>query len=344
MKVTKKEQAKKLEIIEEILGVIRQYETFLISSHINPDGDAIGSQLAIYSFLSDFGKKVSIINSNPVPYDYKFLLESGLSYATLNSEIGFGITSGDGRSWDDVEVAIILDCGNLNRVGKELATRIKPKCALINIDHHIGNENFGTHNLVNPDACASGELIFQLMEYGGLEINQYSATCLYTAILTDTGSFKFANTTAEAHNIAARLIDAGARPNWIAEKVYEVVPYQRAKLFGMALEALRLDHNGKVAYMWVTRGMFDQTGAGSEDTEGFVEYVRSLRDIEVAIFFRELEDSGVKVSLRSKGDIDVNKIAVKFGGGGHQAAAGCVISESLDKSIDMVLSAVTAVI
>ena len=329
-------------VMENILGVMRKYETFLISSHINPDGDSIGSQLAIYSLLSDFGKKVSILNSNPVPYDYKFLLDFWRSHTVLKSEFGFGITSGDELLLDNVEVAIILDCGNISRIGKELAPKIKPKFALINIDHHLGNENFGTYNLVNHDACATGELVFQLMDYGNIKIDQYIANCLYTAILTDTGSFKFSNTTTETHKIAARLIDLGVKPNWIAEKVYEVVPYQRAKLFGKALETLRLENSGKIAYMWATREMFDQTVSDSEDTEGFVEYLRSLRGIEIAIFFRELEDSGVKVSLRSKGDFDVNKIAVKFGGGGHQAAAGCTISETLDKSIDMVLSAVMA--
>lgn len=319
--------------MEDILKVIKRYETFMISSHINPDGDAIGSQLALCSILKDLGKEVLVLNSDPVPFNYKFLLNSYCVYTELSSKADSEITA---------EVAIILDCGKLNRIGEKLASKIQPKNALINIDHHLGNENFGTHNLVDSDACATGELVFKLMKYAGIEISKYVAECLYTAILTDTGSFKFSNTTAEAHKIIAQLIDKGANPGWIAEKVYEVIPYHKAKLFGMALDNLQTTSDGKIAYMWVTRQMFIQTGAKEEDTEGFAEYVRSLRNIQVGIFFRELDNSDVKVSLRSKGDFDVSLIAARFGGGGHQGAAGCVVSGPLNKSIEAILSSVIA--
>ena len=332
----------KPKIMGEILEVLKEYETFLISSHINPDGDAIGSQLAFYSFLSYLGKKVSVVNSDPVPYAYSFLPNAEVFCVQLvsnNAECSMSESS-----IQNVEVAIILDCGNLNRIGEKLAARIRPKHALINIDHHRSNSHFGTYNLVDANACATAELVFNLMEYGGIEVGQDRAVCLYTAILTDTGCFKYNNTTAETHRIAARLIGEGARPDRIAELVYGVIPYQRAKLFGMALEALRLSADGKIAWMSVTSEMHERTRTGSADTEGLIDYVRSLKDIEVAILFREMDKGGIKVSLRSKGKVDVDQIATIFGGGGHQAAAGCVVSEPLGKATHMVLEAVRAAI
>ncbi len=328
----------KSKVMGDILGVLEEAEIFLISSHVNPDGDAIGSQIALYSFLLHFGKVVSIVNSDPVPSVYRFLpnVEVFRIESTENTDIG----SDAYVPWEDVEVAIILDCGELKRIGEDLAARIRPRRGLINIDHHLSNRYFGTHNLVDADACATAELLFHLMEYSGIEMDRDRAMCLYTAILTDTGCFKYNNTNPEAHRISARLIQEGVRPDLIAELVYEVTPYGKARLFGMALATLRLSLDGKIAYMWVTQEMHKQTGTGSEDTDGFTDYIRSLKDIEVAIFFRETDKGEIKVSLRSKSDLDVNQIAATFGGGGHQAAAGCTISRPLEEAMDAVVEAV----
>ncbi len=338
-------------IMREVLEVLRKNETFLISSHINPEGDALGSQLAFYSLLSDLGKKVSVVDSDPVPFAYSFLPNAAVlkcvnptpskeaaiheardkRYLDLESEVV------DLDSISDVEVAIIVDCGSLNRIGDKLAERVRPTQALINIDHHQSNEYFGTHNLVNTGASAAGEIIFNLMEYGDLEISLDQAVCLYTAILTDTGSFRYSNTTTEVHRITARLIDIGVKPAQIAELVYEIIPYRRAKLLGLALETLQLSSDGKIAWAAVTSEMYERTGTSGADTEGIIDYIRSLRGTEVAILFRELEDGAIKVSLRSKRGLDVERVAASFGGGGHKAAAGCTISEPLAKVIDMVL-------
>jgi len=313
--------------MEEILEVLREYETFLILSHVNPDGDALGSQLALYSLLSDFGKKVSVANLDPVPLAYSFL---------PNAEV----FTQDVRHNTQVDVTVILDCGNLDRTGAELAAKIHPKHAMINIDHHRGNKQFGTLNLVDTEACATAELIFNIMECGDLEIGIDRAVCLYTGILTDTGCFKFSNTTAEAHRIAARLIEEGVRPEKVSELVYEVIPYQRAKLLGIALERLQLSDDRKIVWTSVTNAIYERMGALSEDTEGIIDYIRSLRGIEVAVFLRELENGDVKVSLRSKGDLAVNEIAAAFGGGGHRAAAGCTLSGSVEEVADTILEAV----
>ena len=315
----------------EILEVLKEHDTFLISSHINPDGDAIGSQLAFYSLLSSLGKKVSVVNSDPVPFAYSFLPNVSVLQCVNPASGSPGM--------QDVDVAVILDCGNLKRIGNELAERIHPGKALINIDHHPGNEHFGTHNLVDASACATGELVLKLIEYSGMEVNRDQAACLYTAILTDTGCFRYPNTTARTHIMAARLIDSGAQPAQIAESVYETVPHQRVRLFGMALETLQLSLNEKIAWVSVTSEMYERTGTVSSDTEGIIEYIRSLRGVEVAILFRELEDGAIKVSLRSKRGLDVALVAAMFGGGGHKAAAGCTIAEPMDKVIEMVLDA-----
>ena len=334
----------------EILEILRKHETFLISSHINPEGDSLGSQLALYSLLSALGKKVSVVNSDPVPFAYSFLpnaavlqcVNSTSSKETTTRDTGYpGLESEvvGLESIPDVEVAVILDCGNLDRIGEKLAKRVHPEKAMINIDHHRSNEYFGTHNLVDTGACAAGEIIFRLMEYGGMEISREQAVCLYTAILVDTGSFKYSNTTAEVHRIAARLIDKGVEPARIAELVYETIPYRRAKLLGIALETLRISDDGKIAWATVTSEMYERIGASGEDTEGIIDYIRSLRGTQVVILFRELEDGAIKASLRSKGGLDVERIAASFGGGGHKAAAGCTISEPLDKAVDIILEA-----
>jgi phosphoesterase RecJ-like protein len=316
----------KSKIMEEILEVLKKYETFLILSHVNPDGDALGSQLALYSLLSDLGKKALVVNSDPVPLAYRFLPNAGFFTQDIEHNTQF-------------DVVLVLDCGNPDRTGAELAAKIHPKHALINIDHHRGNKRFGTLNLVDTRACATAELIFNIIESGNMEIGMDRAVCLYTGILTDTGSFKFSNTTAEAHRITARLIDEGVRPEQISESVYEVIPYQRAKLLGVALERLQLSEDGKIAWTSVTNAIYEQTGALSEDTEGIIDYIRSLRGVEVAVFLRELENGDFKVSLRSKGDLAVNVIASAFGGGGHRAAAGCTLSGSLEEVADKVFEA-----
>lgn len=324
---------------------MRQNETFLISSHINPDGDAIGSQLAFYSFLSDLGKKVSVIDSDPVPFAYSFLPNAAVLqsvYPTSNKEAAKSETQNlDIESMCDVEVAIILDCGNLDRIGDRLAKHVHPSKALINIDHHLGNQNFGSYNLVNTGVCATGAIAFNLMESSDIEISRDQAICLYTAILTDTGSFKYSNATPEAHRIAAKLIERGVEPAGIAESIYDTIPHRRAKLLGIALERLQLSPNGKTVWTTVTREMYELTETGGADTEGIIEYIRSLKNTEVAILFRELENGDIKVSLRSKRGLDVEQIAAMFDGGGHKAAAGCTISQPLDKTIDVILEAIS---
>lgn len=335
--------------MKEILDVLRTHESFLISSHINPDGDAVGSLLAFYSFLSGFEKKVSVINSDPEPFAYSFLPNvAALQYINFPSNVeNTRHLDSESRLLDiesipDADVAIILDCGSLDRIGEELVKRIRPGQILINIDHHKSNEYFGTHNLVNTKACATAEIVFNLIDYSDVEINREQALCIYTAILTDTGCFRYSNTTPETHKIAAQLIDKGVQPAQVAESVYEIIPYQRAKLLGLALDNLKISSDGRIAWVAVTNEMYEKAGAGSADTEGIIEYIRTIRDTEAVILFRELEDGSIKVSMRSKRGLDVAQIASNFGGGGHKAAAGCTIDQPLKTVMDIIIKSITS--
>ncbi len=328
----------KSEVIDTILKAIGEYQTFLISSHVNSDGDSIGSQLAFYSFLSELGKMAYVVNTDPVPARYKFLPNSNIlkTHTEFNNAILLS----------DIEVVIILDSGSLNRIGEDLSAQISPESIIINIDHHSSNEIFGHHNLVDTDACATGELVFDIIKNAGVKMGYELAVCLYTAILTDTGGFKFTNTTPKTHLITAELINEGVKPERINELVYDIVPYKKARLFGMSLATLKISPNSKIAWMSVTNEMYNQTQTKAEDTEGFIDYVRSLENVEVALFFREVEDGNVKVSLRSKNTdqgsfpINVKDIASEFGGGGHVFAAGSFIVKPLNEAIEAVLEKV----
>jgi phosphoesterase RecJ-like protein len=323
-----------LDTIGKILEIISKHEIFMISSHINPDGDSISSQLAFYSLLSDFGKKAYILNADPIPSRYNFLPYID-AYQT---ELDFG----DQSNLNDVEVAIILDCGNLNRIGDKVLAKIQPEWTIINIDHHSSNDFFGNYNFVDVNASATAEIIFDFIKESGQRIGYDRAVCLYTGIVMDTGCFKFANTTAKAHRVVAQLIEEGVKPDKITELIYDIIPYRKAKLFSKVLETLKLSHDGKIAYVSITNEIYKQTQTEVADTEGFID------GIEVALLFRETEDDNIKVSLRSKSKldkqaIDVNQIAKEFDGGGHTEASGCVVSAPLDKAIDMVLQRILKV-
>lgn len=323
-----------LDTIEKILEIIRKHEVFMISSHINPDGDSISSQLAFYSFLSELGKKVYILNTDIIPSLYEFLPYTD----TYQTELDFS----DQSKLNDVEVAIILDCGNLNRIGDRILAKIQPEWTIINIDHHSSNDYFGSYNFVNVNASATSEIVFGFIRESNLKIGYDRAVCLYTGIVMDTGCFKFTNTTAEAHRVVAQLIEEGIKPDKITELIYDITPYREAKLFGKVLETLKLSHDGKIAYVSITNEMYRKTQTEAADTEGFIDYVRSLDGIEVALLFRETDNGNIKVSLRTKNKLDkkpinASQIANEFGGGGHPNAAGFVISKPLEDTIDVVL-------
>lgn len=312
--------------LSEILDVLGKRSSFLVTSHENPEADNIGSELALASLLGELGKEVHIRNTDPVPANLLFLPGSEKIKNDLTPAPSF-------------EVAVVLDCGNLSRVGK-VEPLVKKGSLVINIDHHVSNTGFGDLNYVDAKAAAVGEMLVDFFSPLGIGIGKERAACLYAAILTDTGSFRYRNTSPRTHEKAAALLKEGIDPYWISEEIYQSRPVSAYRLLALALSNLRLSEDGRIAWSAVSREMYRKAGAGADDTEGFVEQLRSIQGVEVAILFKEEEEREVRVSLRSRGKVDVNAIARELGGGGHLAAAGCTVTGKLDEVVEKVVAEV----
>ena len=296
-------------ILKKIIDKVASCRTFLITSHVRLDGDAIGSELALYYILRGMGKEAFVYNQDPVPKIYGFLPGAEAVAQTL------------GRT-ERFDAAFLLDCSDIDRVGEE-THRIASVPTLINIDHHISNQAFCELAWVEAQASSTGEMIFHLAEALGASITEEVAVNLYTAILTDTGSFRYANTGAETFSIAAKLVERGISPYHIAEKVYEAVPIPKIRLLAIAMKTLAFDWEGRISSINVSQEMFEQAEAEPEHADSFADFVRAIEGVEVGVFYTEMPDGRYKVSFRSKGRIDVERIASQFGGGGHAAAAAC---------------------
>lgn len=310
-------------MIQRIISEIALNNTFLIAAHENPDGDAVGSSLALAIFLSSMGKDVTIYSCDLLPENYSFLPMA----ETILYEI-------PDRKYD---ICFVLDAGDLCRAGKKLGNcnRIGK---IINIDHHPDNRNFGTINLVDSNASATGVLVYRIMTAAGYSIDYNTALCIYTAIVTDTGSFRYSNADQEAFQISGQMVSKGINPWFVAEKLYESQPRQRLDLLSLALSTLHVADRGDVASITVSLDMYEKTGATSDLTDGFINYPRSIRGVEVAVFFREIENGMFKVGFRSKGKVDVSALAAAFGGGGHHNAAGCKIAGSIEDAMNKIIS------
>jgi phosphoesterase RecJ-like protein len=302
-------------MFQQIDELIRRRRSFLVVAHERPDGDAVGSALAFYHMLSGLGKEAVVYSQDRTPGNYLFLPGSGrIVYELPSVEI--------------FEVAVILDCGSIERVGRE-AAKIAGIPNLINIDHHISNGGFCQVSLIDPDASSTGELLFRLLRYGKFPLTGEIATCLYTAILTDTGGFRYGNTHSSSLMAAAELVEEGADPQWISENVYESDPAGRIRLLSMVLPSLTIEENGKIGSLVVMQKAIADAEALPEHSEGFVDLPRSIKGVQISILYAETLDGRVKVSLRSKGEINIEKVARFLGGGGHTNAAGCRVSGEL---------------
>jgi phosphoesterase RecJ-like protein len=299
---------------QQIAELFRSQNSFLVLTHYRPDGDAVGSQLALVLLLKGLGKTVEAWNDDEVPAKFRFLPHSDL------------ITRPPAEP-KDFDVVVAIDTSNWQRVGSA-AQRIGQKKHFINIDHHVSNEKFADINWIVPEAPASGQIAFDFIKRGGFKLTSEIAMCLFAAISTDTGSFSYANTTAESLRVAAELIDTGINVGEICRHIYESYPYARLMLLQKALAQIQLADRERIAYTWVTTTMFEESGAKREDTEGLIDYARAIEGVIVAILFEETREPGkVRISLRSKHpQIDVNSVAQRFGGGGHPEAAGARIA------------------
>ncbi len=305
-------------MLSEVLKHIEQRDRFLLTSHARPDGDAIGSALACCQILRSMGKRADVVLRDGVPRIYRPL-------PTADSVVQTERVNGE------YEAAIILECDSVQRTRLEgLENRF-----LINIDHHQSGRPFAHVNWIDPNAVATAELVYRLAREAGVKISPEIATCLYTAVLTDTGSFMFEGTNEHTFALARELVLAGADPARCARSIYFAHSTAKLRLLGAALS--NLQREGPLAWIWITYEQMERFSAKDEDCEGLVNYALSIQDVQVAVFFREMADGRYRVSLRSKGEVDVASLAERFGGGGHHCASGCSLGGPLEAAVKPVL-------
>ncbi len=309
-------------MIQTILEKINTGQSFLVASHESPDGDALASTLALVNFLRECGKNVVAYNKDGVPKDFDFLPGAETLVDRLEPDAFF-------------DVGFVLDAGELRRAGVHL----KEVCrSLVNVDHHPHSEDFGDVYYVDTSASATGAMIYRIIKESGRPLSLDVALCVYTAILSDTGSFRYSNADPEAFHVAAEMVARGVSPWDVASGLYESQEEKRLRLLALALSTLTVSRCGNYASVSVTSEMMEQTRAGSEHTDGFVNYPRSVRGVEVAIFFRQVNAGTFKVGFRSKGKIDVGSLSREFGGGGHHNAAGAMVEGTLEHVRETVFS------
>ena len=315
-------------MIEQILQLIERSQTFFIAAHESPDGDAIGSTLALANALREMGKDVVAYNNDQAPLEYAFLP----GYDTVVNELD------ESQTFD---AGFVLDAGDLNRAGGWIRERCR---SLVNVDHHPYSEDFGDIYYVDTDACATGVLIYRLLQAAGHQVTNDVATCIYTAILSDTGSFRYSNANPEAFQVAGEMVVAGVDPWSIASGLYESQEEGRLRLLALSLPTLRVSACGLYASVAVTLDMYESAAAIENYTDRFINYPRSIRGVEVAIFFRQLTKDSFKVGFRSMGKVDVGALARAMNGGGHHNAAGATVEGSLESVQEWVYGRVAELI
>lgn len=311
-------------VIRDIVKVITSGQSFFLTSHINPDGDSISCEMAMALFLEQLGKKKYMIaNRDGCPDIYRFLPRAGKIIKAA-------------RIHGTFDVALILDASDIQRTGDIIDLKKQAKKVIV-IDHHLSAVPFGDYNYLDKESASCAEQIYNVVKAGSKKLTQAMAACLYTGIVTETNKFQEANTNPAALRTAALLVEAGVDSCELGRRIYEENSLPQLKLLGASLSGIQVSHQGRVATAVVTQKVLRQTGATAEHTEGIIRFVRSLKGVKVAVLLRQQTD-GFKVSLRSKDNVDVNAIAVKFGGGGHKKAAGFFLSGSLLKIKKEILS------
>ncbi len=324
--------------LDSIRDALLGARSVLLTSHAHPDGDSLGSQLALGAALRQLGKQVRIIDCDPAPDLYTFLPDLG------TIEIADNVT-------DRFDAVVVLECSSLDRTGLGGLDE-RP---LINIDHHPGNVMYGTLNWHDESACACAELVSELIDTLGVPLTPAMATQLYVAILTDTGSFRHANITPRTFTICQKIATTGINPTDVASQVYNNGSLGRLRLTGMLLERMQLEHvshlipdvtvihGNRVAVLRLNDAMLAEAGCTPDDIEGIVNIPLAARDVQAVVFFKDT-GAAMRVSLRSKGSVDVRQVAVSFGGGGHRNAAGLTIEHPSSETDSLVLSRVAAAI
>ncbi len=311
-----------MEIIATMAEAVRDRQRFLLCLHRSPDGDSVGSSLAMSHALTDMGKSATVASTDPVPRAYQFLKGA-------DRIVDPGSVSGS------FDAAIIIDCGSIDRTGR--ARALVEACPLVlNIDHHETNSLFGHLNWVDPESASAGQMILDLLDEMDIQPGEDAAAALYTALATDTGFFAFPSTSASVLRTAARLVELGADPGTVSASVQENRRLASIKILAQALLSLTIEASGRVAWMELSRDDIVAAGAVSEDIDGIVNYARAVAGVEVGLLFVEQEGPQVKVGLRSRA-LDVARVAGCLGGGGHARASGCLVRGSLEEARERVL-------
>ncbi|MCP5002818.1 MAG: bifunctional oligoribonuclease/PAP phosphatase NrnA [Planctomycetes bacterium] len=317
---------------KDIQDILESHNQFLITTHIRADGDAIGSELALYCALRQMGKSVAIANNSFTPRMFEFL--------THNADIFIYPEVPSGQP----EVVFVLDCPTRERLGK-IQKIIPDNATIINIDHHISSEYFGDINWVASDVCATGEIILSLLRALDIEITGDIATALYVAIVTDTGRFVHSNTTPESLRVAAFLIDHGANHSEISKHIYNANTFHQIRLQSLVLDTIKLHLKNQVATICLTNKMLEKSNVNALDTYEFSDIPVSVNNVSVGVFLRETTlQNRIKISLRSRNGFDVNAVAKKFGGGGHKYAAGCEIDGEIDVVQQLIIDVLKAML
>jgi bifunctional oligoribonuclease and PAP phosphatase NrnA len=304
--------------IDQMIKILRHGKRFLVCSHCRPDGDAVGSVLAMGMFLKQLGKQVDLVMADSIP---KIHCKLPGAEEICTARIVHG----------PYDAVILLECDELER------TKIRDleQFFLVNIDHHATGREYANLNWIDRGAASVGEMVYRLVKAAGARITPQMATCLYTTVLTDTGGFRYGSMQASTFDLARELVAAGADPVQIAQNVYFSSPASKLLLLGVALGNLKRE--GQLAWLWVTRQDMVHAGATEEDCEGIVNFALGVSGVEAAVFLHELPEQSIRLSLRSKGRVNVAAIAAQLGGGGHRSAAGCTLEGTLVSAIDKIL-------
>ncbi|GIO83797.1 phosphoesterase RecJ-like protein [Paenibacillus faecis] len=307
---------------------LTEHDNFLVVAHVQPDGDAVSSTLAVGWLLSCLGKKYVMVNEGPIPKRMEYLWEAdkivNLSAAPLEAAYSH---------------IICVDCADFRRTGKS-SHYFAENAEILNIDHHPTNDGYGTCNLIVPHAAATVEILFDLIAFMGLNLDKDAATLIYTGLLTDTGGFRYSNTTPKVMATASKLLEYGVDGPGLSELLLEQMTLPQLRLLTRALNGLQISEDGKISWVSVNDEDLRVTGAIHEDLEGIVNYPRNIQGVEVGLLFKIISENAVKVSMRSAGKVDVARVAQSFGGGGHVRAAGARIEGTLEEIVPQVLDRV----
>lgn len=311
---------------DELNAFLESAGHILIVSHLHPDGDAISSTLAMGHLLKQSGKKVTMVNEDPVPRRFSFL--PGVEEILPAEQVS-----------GTYQHVIALDCADKERMGS-CRLLIAENAEIVNLDHHATNDRFGDVNIIDPEAAATVEMIFDWVEENNFPVHESLAACLYTGLLTDTGGFRYSNTSPKVLRQAAKLVETGIEAHKIADRALETVTMEQLNLLQSALSTLQKSDDGLIAWMFLSKEEMDRVADPHASLDGIVNYARNIYGVDVGILYREEDDGTIKVSFRSREKVDVGQVAKSFGGGGHARAAGCSISGTPGEVHRRVLEAV----